>query len=77
MKIDLKLMSIFAKYLKCDSDGRTIVEDGSTVLDVVRQLGMPESQVRIVAVNGKQTDLQAKLNEGDTVFIFPPAAGGG
>jgi len=77
MKINLKLMSIFAEYLKCDDDGKTIVEDSSTVLDVVRYLGMPESQVRIVAVNGRQTDLQAELKEGDTVFIFPPAAGGG
>jgi molybdopterin converting factor small subunit len=77
MKIDLKLMSVFAQYLKCDSDGKTTVKDGSTVLDVVRFLDMPEDQVRIVAVNGKQTDLQTKLNEGDIVFIFPPAAGGG
>lgn len=77
MKINLKLMSIFAKYYQADEDGTTTVRDGSTVLDVVRQLSVPESQVRIIAVNGRQCELQTKLNEGDTVFIFPPAAGGG
>jgi len=77
MKINLKLMSIFAKYHQPDADGKTIVKEGSTVLDVVRQLGMPESQIRIIAVNGKQSDLKTVLSENDTVFIFPPAAGGG
>lgn len=47
------------------------------VLDLVRFLGLPEEQVRLIAVNGKQSDLQTVLSEGDTVFIFPPAIGGG
>jgi molybdopterin converting factor small subunit len=77
MKIDVKLMSIFSKYQKCDADGKTIIKDGAKVLDLVRFLGLPEEQVRLIAVNGKQSDLQTVLSEGDTVFIFPPAIGGG
>lgn len=77
MKVTAKLMSIFAKYQKCDEDGKTTIKDGATVLDLVRELGIPEKQVRIVAVNGKQSDLETILSEGDTVFIFPPAIGGG
>lgn len=77
MKVTAKLMSIFAKYHKCDEDGKTIIKDGSTVLDLVRELGIPEKQVRIIAVNGKQSELDTVLSEGDTVFVFPPAAGGG
>ncbi len=77
MKIEVKLMSIFAKYQKSDEDGKTTIKDGGTVLDLVRFLGLPETQVRLIAVNGKQSDLGTVLSEGDTVFIFPPAIGGG
>jgi molybdopterin converting factor small subunit len=77
MKVDVKLMSIFAKFHKCDADGKTALKDGGTVLDLVRFLGLPEEHVRLIAVNGKQSDLQTVLSEGDTVFIFPPAVGGG
>ncbi len=77
MKIDVKLMSIFANYQKSDADGKTAIKDGGTVLDLVRFLGLPETQVRLIAVNGKQSDLGTVLSEGDTVFIFPPAIGGG
>jgi molybdopterin converting factor small subunit len=77
MKIDVKLMSVFAQYHKCDADGKTEIKDGGTVLDLVRFLGLPEEHVRLIAVNGKQSDLQTILSDGDTVFIFPPAFGGG
>jgi molybdopterin converting factor small subunit len=77
MKVTVKLMSVFAQYQKCDSDGKTTIKDGATVLDLVRMLGLPEKQVRLIAVNGNQSDLQTVLSEGDAVFIFPPAAGGG
>ena len=77
MKVDVKLMSIFAKYQKSDAEGKTTINDGGTVLDLVRFLGLPETQVRLIAVNGKQSDLGTVLSEGDTVFIFPPAIGGG
>ena len=30
----------------------------------------------LVAVNGKQVTPQAKLRDGDTVYLFPAAAGG-
>jgi molybdopterin converting factor small subunit len=33
--------------------------------------------VRILTVNGKQGNLQTGLSEGDTIFLFPPAFGGG
>ena len=77
MKVKVKLMSIFAKYSKADKDGNTEMRDGGTVLDLVSELGLPAEQVRILTVNGKQSDLSTGLSEGDTIFIFPPAMGGG
>jgi molybdopterin converting factor small subunit len=77
MKVKVKLMSIFAQYSKSDKDGNTFVKDGGTVLDLVNELGLPAEQVRILTVNGRQSDLSTSLSEGDTIFIFPPAMGGG
>lgn len=77
MKVNVKLMSIFAKYSKGGDDGKTEIKNGATVLDVVKELGLPEKQVRLIAVNGRQSDINTVLSEDDTVFIFPPAAGGG
>jgi len=77
MKVNVKLMSIFAKYSEEDDDGKTGIKDGGTVLDIVKELGLPEKQVRLIAVNGRQSDINTVLSEDDTVFIFPPAAGGG
>ncbi len=77
MKVNVKLMSIFAKYSKEGDDGKTEIKDRGTVLDIVKELGLPEKQVRLIAVNGRQSDINTVLSEDDTVFIFPPAAGGG
>ena len=77
MKVNVKLMSIFAKYSKEDDNGKTEIKDGGTVLDIVRELGLPEKQVRLIAVNGRQSGINTVLSEDDTIFIFPPAAGGG
>lgn len=77
MKVNVKLMSIFAKYSKEGDDGKTEIKDRGTVLDIVKELGLPEKHVRLIAVNGRQSDINTVLSEDDTVFIFPPAAGGG
>jgi len=77
MEVRVKLMSLFEEYQKGHPDGRVTLEEGATVLDLVQQLGIPEKLVRILTVNGKQGNLQTGLSEGDTIFLFPPAFGGG
>jgi molybdopterin converting factor small subunit len=77
MEVRVKLMSLFEEYQKGYPDGRVTLEEGATVLDLVQQLGIPEKLVRIFTVNGKQGNLQTGLSEGDTIFLFPPAFGGG
>lgn len=50
--------------------------DGVTVSDLVRQLGLPEDQVKIVFVNALFQGLDHPLANGDEVGIFPPVGGG-
>ena len=77
MKVKVKLMSLFAKYDKSDEDGCTQIKDGGSVRDLAEELKLPMKYVRIITVNGKQADLDDALAEGDLVYVFPPALGGG
>ena len=76
MEITVNLMSTFARYMK-NRDNKVTIKKGSTVRDLVKELGLPEKYVRIITVNRKQVDLDKTLSTGDIVFIFPPAIGGG
>jgi sulfur carrier protein/molybdopterin synthase sulfur carrier subunit len=77
MVVNVKLMSMFAKYLKDHPDGKVDVEEGATVRSLARMLGLPVNLVRIITVNGRQEDLDKVLSDGDLLYIFPPAIGGG
>jgi molybdopterin converting factor small subunit len=77
MLVNVKLMSMFAKYLKNHPDGRVDVKEGTTVRGLAEMLGLPLKLVRIITVNGEQKDLDKVLSDGDLVYIFPPAIGGG
>jgi molybdopterin converting factor small subunit len=77
MKLRVKLMSLFAKYTKEDSEGLTHLEHGTTIRALAEYLGLPTERVKIVTINGRQGDLETQLSENDLVYIFPPAIGGG
>jgi molybdopterin converting factor small subunit len=77
MVVNTKLMSMFAKYLKNYPNGRVEVDEGITVRGLAEMLGLPIKLVRIITVNGRQENLDKVLSDGDLVYIFPPAIGGG
>ena len=77
MVVSVKLMSMFARYLKNHPDGKVDVKEGTSVRGLAEILGLPLKLVRIITVNGKQEDLDKVLSDGDLVYIFPPAIGGG
>jgi molybdopterin converting factor small subunit len=39
-------------------------------------LGLPAAEVAIALVNGMRSDWERRLNNGDTVALWPPIAGG-
>jgi len=77
MLVNVKLMSMFARYLKSHQGGKIDLEEGTTVRGLAEHLGLPVKLVRIITVNGKQEYLDKVLTDGDLVYIFPPAIGGG
>jgi len=80
MKIELKLFATLREKLPPGSKGgRAVleVEDGLTIEGLLKQLEIAPELAQLVLVNGvSEGDSQRKLEDGDTVSIFPPVAGG-
>jgi sulfur carrier protein ThiS len=84
MKITLKLYASLVAHLppearashRIDLD----VDEGTTVLDVVRRQRIPESLCAIVLIDGHwvgRTECASRaLSEGQVLAVWPPVAGG-
>jgi sulfur-carrier protein len=49
---------------------------GTTVEEIIQQLGIPEKEVTLIFINGRHGQRNAQLMDGDTVALFPPVGGG-
>ncbi len=81
MKIEIKLFASLRKHLPPGADGSTAtveVQEGLTVAGLFEQLHVPKELAQLVLVNGVniEGDYSRTLQEGDTVSVFPPVAGG-
>jgi molybdopterin synthase sulfur carrier subunit len=80
MKIELRLFASLRKKLppgsprgKCDLD----LPEGTTVGDVLAQMGIPPKSAHIILVDGDHDrDFDRVLHDGEVLSIFPPVAGG-
>lgn len=52
------------------------LEPDRTVGDVVEDLGLPLSGIKIIMVNGKHAGLDHTLADGDRLALFPAVGGG-
>ncbi len=77
MLVSVKLMSLFEKYRFKVPNEEAFLPEGSTVRDLAMQIGLPLEYVRIITVDGKQETLDCVLSDGDVIYFFPPAIGGG
>ena len=50
--------------------------EGTTILNVVEQLGIDKKDAAILFINGVHAELDSIINEDDDVAIFPPVGGG-
>lgn len=83
VQITLKLMATLTDYLPQPRQGHQILLDiapGTTIQDVVERFRLPWKLVHLVLVNGvyiapDQRDTRV-LQEGETLAIWPPVAGG-
>ncbi len=52
------------------------VEPGTTLADVMRTLGLPAEEVKVIMRNHRQAELADLVQEGDRVAFLPAVAGG-
>ncbi|MFZ5352453.1 MAG: MoaD/ThiS family protein [Bacillota bacterium] len=74
MKVTVKLFATFR-------DGRQKVYDMDLpepvpVASILEKLGIHESEIAILIVNGKDAKPETVLCENDVVALFPPVGGG-
>jgi sulfur-carrier protein len=74
--IEIKLFASLKKYLPADSAGRYSVEPGTPLSALLDQLCIPQTEVKLIFVNGVKKDASAFLNGGERVGVFPPIGGG-
>lgn len=49
---------------------------GSTILDLARQLGIPDKEAKLIMVNGVAARWDTVLQGNERVALFPPVGGG-
>jgi molybdopterin synthase sulfur carrier subunit len=75
IQIDLKLFVTLAQYLPPGSEAYDIKE-GTTVDDLMTDLGIPPDIVKLIFINGKKQDREYCIQHKDRVGMFPPVGGG-
>jgi len=79
MKINLNLYASLAEYLPDKARGNPNVLElpaGTTIKQLIEQLQIPLDTPRIIFLNGVHAPLEALINDGDRLGMFPPLAGG-
>jgi molybdopterin converting factor small subunit len=79
MKVRVKLFATFQEYLPEGTglDGIEIeIKEGSTLKDIYQKFNLPEKIQKITLVEGKHQKEDYVVNEGETISVFPPIAGG-
>jgi len=83
MKVAVKLYAMLAKHLPPDArDNQIAVDaaDGATVAGVLAGFNLPPEMCHLVLVNGAfvaPSERAARpLQDGDTLAVWPPVAGG-
>ena len=73
--VQMKLFASLREYSPSDSENLP-VSPGETVRDVLKRLGVPLSDVKLIFINGLKRELSSVLRGGERVGVFPPVGGG-
>ena len=79
MKVKVKLYATLRRYFpEAELGESTLVEisEGATVSDLLKKIGIPKGETKIVLLNANKVKLDQRLREGDLVVLFPPIGGG-
>lgn len=72
--IKVKLFAYFR-----DGRGKEVeieYQENLTILDIANQLNLEEHLLAITLINGKRYSLDTVVEDGKTLYLFPPVGGG-
>lgn len=75
IRIDLKLFVTLAKYHP-NGSGVHEVAPGTSVEQLIKDLGIPGDTVKLIFINGKKALSTQVLADKDRLGLFPPVGGG-
>ena len=73
--ITLKLFAALGKHTPSNADSYPVAP-GTTIRALLEDLGVPPEHARLVFVDSVRRPLDAVLNGGERVAVFPPVGGG-
>ena len=73
--IELKLYATLNKFSPA-SPNHYPIDPGTTVFSIIKKLGIPENQAKLIFIDGIRRELNVPLQGGERVGIFPPVGGG-
>ena len=78
MQVTVKLFATLREYAKEGDRGICVLDlpEETRIQEIVDMLKIPEGIPKILLINGVQKKLEDVIQEGDTLSIFPPIAGG-
>ncbi len=79
MKIEVNLYAALSQYIPGGNKGPTHivdVEEGTTVSELLHQLGVPIQSAKLIFLDGMHSNLDEELKEGNRLGVFPPVGGG-
>ncbi|MDP3426923.1 MAG: MoaD/ThiS family protein [Humidesulfovibrio sp.] len=75
MHVTIKCFATLSRFTPPDAEAFA-VEPGETVDDLVKRLGIPPGELKLVFINGAHVEPDAPLADGDRVGLFPAVGGG-
>lgn len=76
MRITVKIYASLRKHTDGEGTIELELQKNSEVEDILEMLRIPDDEVKIIMINGKRSQTNMVLRDGDRVAIFPPIAGG-
>jgi sulfur-carrier protein len=83
MQLTFKLFAGLGEFLPAEAKNNAIlieIGENDSVFDVIAKFNIPVEMIHLVLLNGvylhPHERSQPKFNEGDTLAIWPPVAGG-
>jgi hypothetical protein len=77
VKVEVHLYTGLRRYAPEKGDAPCLeVSDASRVIEVMELLGIPAGEEKVILINGRPAGEVSLLQEGDTLVLFSPLAGG-